>query len=272
MSDVEFDEYSFSRTQLAIDLACQWTRSIGNRDMLANVLVEMANTVHADMALVIRKDLPSGRRHLISCHNSSTGKLLPVATESRSDTLLNDTLFHLRPGVVHRITDLLQIEASSLHQQCGYSEITVCVLSKQSDTIDFVEFQFDRVIAPHNFQLLQIQAPAISKTWVERENGSVRNMLAKKSLASVSDTTETTIVKDILGVHNPAKLTRSEFRICTLIQQGALPADLRETLGISLTTYRSHMRSIYLKTGAAGQLELVHTLHQNPISNNSNAP
>ena len=70
--------------------------------------------------------------------------------------------------------------------------------------------------------------------------------------------------------NNPARLTRSEFRLCMLVQEGGLPDKVADVLQISKSTFRSHLRSIYSKTGVTGHVELVHLLHQSVVHDSDN--
>ena len=65
---------------------------------------------------------------------------------------------------------------------------------------------------------------------------------------------------DLLSASNPARLSRAEFRICTLLSSGLSAARTRKELGISESTLRSHLRQIYMKTGASNMAELLFNL------------
>lgn len=67
--------------------------------------------------------------------------------------------------------------------------------------------------------------------------------------------------KPVLGPDNPFGLSRSEFRVCTLIGQGQKAADIARTLDVSIATVRSHLKGIYSKTDLSGQFDVLHRLH-----------
>ena len=64
----------------------------------------------------------------------------------------------------------------------------------------------------------------------------------------------------ILGVANPAKLSRAEFRVCLLLSRGLSVKGVTAELGLSEATVRSHLRSIYSKTEVAGLPELLYRI------------
>ncbi|MGR3342619.1 MAG: helix-turn-helix transcriptional regulator, partial [Paracoccaceae bacterium] len=66
-------------------------------------------------------------------------------------------------------------------------------------------------------------------------------------------------------VENPAGLSRSEYRICCLIQEGMAAKNIANQLNIQESTVRSHLHSIYSKTEISGQMELLHSLSRDQI-------
>lgn len=64
----------------------------------------------------------------------------------------------------------------------------------------------------------------------------------------------------ILSFGNPARLSRAEFRLCTLLAAGLSTKQVREELGISQSTLRSHLRQIHAKTGTATLADLLYRL------------
>ena len=65
---------------------------------------------------------------------------------------------------------------------------------------------------------------------------------------------------DLLDTSNPAELSRSEYRICAMVREGLLARAIADELGVSESTVRSHLHSIYAKTGATGHVDLLHRL------------
>jgi len=67
-------------------------------------------------------------------------------------------------------------------------------------------------------------------------------------------------VATILSCDNPARLSRAEFRLCVFLSRGYSNESARRELGISDSTLRTHLRSVYQKTGASSLPELLYQL------------
>lgn len=64
----------------------------------------------------------------------------------------------------------------------------------------------------------------------------------------------------ILTSGNPAGLSKAEYRVCSLLVRGFGAKAISGSLGVSESTVRSHLRSIYSKTNTHGQRELMFRL------------
>lgn len=53
------------------------------------------------------------------------------------------------------------------------------------------------------------------------------------------------------------KLTPMETKVCALLSVGAAPAEIAEQLHVGIATIRSHLKSVYYKTGTSRQAEVV---------------
>lgn len=97
---------------------------------------------------------------------------------------------------------------------------------------------------------------------------SVRSSGARnrRSQSSNSD------VPYFLSHRNPAKLSRSEYRVCLLLSRGLSLKAVRQELGISNSTLRTHLRNIYAKSGVSSLAELTYhllTVEGRPFSGSS---
>ena len=63
------------------------------------------------------------------------------------------------------------------------------------------------------------------------------------------------VIRDIF------QLTRVEAMLCAVLAEGCSLVEAADRLGVAHNTARSHLRSIFLKTGARRQSQLVHLLH-----------
>lgn len=55
-------------------------------------------------------------------------------------------------------------------------------------------------------------------------------------------------------------LTAAQARVAALLARGAAPADIAQQLGVSIFTVRAHLKSVFEKTGARRQLDLMREL------------
>ncbi len=123
---------------------------------------------------------------------------------------------------------------------------------------DFLELHFKRPICDNEVAGIEFFADRISRLWKLRHPGLIAKKLSERSHPRGSK-----MVSDLLDITNPAKLTRAEFRICSLISRGLSVRSIAEELSLSLTTVRGHLRTIYQKTETEGFYGLAHCLvHQ----------
>jgi len=102
-------------------------------------------------------------------------------------------------------------------------------------------------------------SPALALAWSRRLPGSAHALMRRTRARPATEEASQTGT-DILGPDNPARLSRSEFRICAMIREGMMTKSIAEQLGIRTTTLRSHLHSIYSKTGTSCQVDLLHRL------------
>lgn len=246
-----------------VQLIYEWTANLGKRDAFSDTLAQLRTVTHAVHAAVFRKCRTTRRRICIAGRNSAHGKALSGSGQLFADNLLGEDLFLLRKGEVHLLTDAAGISASELRAKTGYTEIIICILDGDTEHIDLLELQYRARPLECDLMLLQIQASTFAQAWKCRHSGAVRTMIKGNELRVAHDRSSDAVCAevDVLSTKNPMRLTRAEFRICSLIQGGMMTSELLVKLHISQNTFRSHMRSIYLKTGTRGQVELLHMLH-----------
>jgi len=228
-----------------MDIASKWGLALLRAEECPPVLGDLAELIGAGSILMSRHDHDRDRGELLHVHEPSRGKLMARARRSMAWDVFGGDLQTMRPGALVRHSDLRRHEALD-----DISDLALAVLGRRQSTTELLEFQFDRVPLPHDMALLEIMMPVFARSWSRVHDGTAAG--AERPQVRVAD---------LLDPDNPAGLTRSEFRICGLIEQGRLPQEIVNELCISLATFRSHMRSVYIKTGVSGQLELSHLLH-----------
>lgn len=141
----------------------------------------------------------------------------------------------------------------------GLAEFAVLVLSGGPGARDHIELHFRTALSPATQAALGAVLPTMARTWANRQVGlvtrTVVNHRAGPEFAPASPTPAR-----LLGSANPARLSRAEFRVCLLLSRGLSVTGAAEELAVSETTVRSHLRSIYAKTGTSGLAELVFAL------------
>jgi DNA-binding CsgD family transcriptional regulator len=258
-----FGKKKFSTEQAlgSVSVVSKWAHAIGVGDSLNTVLADFQDLVRADTVQVIRQMRNFDRTRIIARQEKSAGKLFERTPRSFVPALLGDLLHRTNLGSLFLLTDMPKDnEAHANLDQFGLSEVCVVSLCNEHEFSDFLEFQFERPLPTHNRQLLEMLGSVLSRSWRDRTQGVAAAHLA--SLPFPAASTRVATFENILSSHNPADLTRSEFRVCMLVQEGRLPDELVEILKISKSTFRTHLRAIYLKTGVSGHVALVHLLHR----------
>lgn len=115
----------------------------------------------------------------------------------------------------------------------------------------------DLLIVPHGeSDLLSALGDELAQRWRDRA----------PSVAAIdeAEAEASTLAQDILSPANPYALTAAEIRICTLLTQGMKPAQMAATLNCAMPTIRTHLSSIYAKTGLPGMVQVVCALTGGP--------
>ncbi|MFV2034844.1 MAG: helix-turn-helix transcriptional regulator [Halocynthiibacter sp.] len=141
----------------------------------------------------------------------------------------------------------------------GLRDIALVALETNSSFCDYLEFQFRADMPEYSRNLLFILARTLAKTWMARLPGTGEKQLAKVRNRKTAAKSGTDVLP-ILDVDNPVGLSRCEYRICTMVREGMLVKDIGHELAVRGGRVRSHLHSIYTKTGSSGQIELLHRL------------
>lgn len=142
-------------------------------------------------------------------------------------------------------------------------EIAVLPMATTPQHTDYIEFHFDQPFsrsAQHEFETL---VPTIQRSWTGRRPGLVARATAdgRALLARRPETEGPTVwTTSILGMDNPAGLSRAEFRVCLLLSRGLSVKAVSQDLNLSENTVRSHLRAIYAKTETASLPELIYLI------------
>ena len=139
--------------------------------------------------------------------------------------------------------------------------MVVVSLETASAHTDNLEFHFRRMPAQHNLNLISTLTETLSCCWRRRMPGVVAKRLVRTRLREVSALSNAG-ASAILDISNPAQLSRCEFRVCALLNEGMTVNLIAESLSVCQATVRSHLSSIFAKTGTCSQIELLHQLNR----------
>ena len=131
---------------------------------------------------------------------------------------------------------------------------------------DFLELHFAMEVHASTLDKLGLLGETLASAWKTRSMGLLsRNAMRKGHLATSGDRNAKENI-EILAVENPCKLSRSEYRVCLLLNSGLNNNAILKELSIGKATLRTHLRNIYAKTDTASQPELLQRLLLNASS------
>lgn len=142
-------------------------------------------------------------------------------------------------------------------------EIVVVALTANHRAQDYIEFHFARPIAYSEKLELESLVPTLVRSWSGRKTGLVTQaqmddrMLRHRAAAEAKRRRPEI---PILGTSNPFNLSRAEFRVCVMVSRGVSVKGMKEELGLTEATIRTHLRSIYSKTEVSGIQELMYRI------------
>ena len=145
----------------------------------------------------------------------------------------------------------------------GVEETVVVALAGSVQQQDYLEFHYSRQLAYSEKLEIEGLVRTLVRAWAGRKTGLVTQAQMDERMVRARALAASERLKPdapILGVANPAKLSRAEFRVCLLLSRGLSVKGVTAELGLSEATVRSHLRSIYSKTEVAGLPELLYRI------------
>lgn len=147
-------------------------------------------------------------------------------------------------------------ELSEFHALRSMRELAVVPLETSERCIDTLELHFAERPRNQTHLLLNSLAPVVSATWRGRTKGLFTESLLQRS----GHRAEAETRAHILSPENPARLSRSEYRVGLMLSRGLAVEEVKAALSIQESTLRTHLSSIYAKTRVTGLSELVFLL------------
>ncbi len=232
---------------------------------ITDAIGDLIGLFSAERAIVAR--IAGDRERRLGMADRSAGKLFSNRRPPCLATgILAATDLTMLPGTVLVLSGLLadglDDELRDTRETCanaGIHDAAVIVLGLRADGYDVIELHFCTKVDEASEALLDAMGPALSRCWSHRLPGSAQAMMERARCRAVGRAGGAPEA-DILSPENPAGLSRSEFRICAMIREGMMSNAISKELGIQRSTIRTHLHSIYAKTGTSGHIELVHRL------------
>ena len=238
---------------------------------LGEALAAISQAIGAEVAAISRDARQQGRTRLVADFDAreSDREAAPFKRPLAED-VLGDFYNRVRSGTVWFLSDHFSdgdfIASASLSNWLvarGLADIVVVAIESNGLQHDYLEFHFDHALGREMKAEFDTVMPTLVRAWGGRKTGLVtqaqmdERMIRARALAKENRIKPS---EPILGVSNPAKLSRAEFRVCLLLSRGLSVKAVTDELGLSESTVRSHLRSIYSKTETTGLAELVYRI------------
>lgn len=241
-----------------------WYEALSGQRSLEAALAVTCRLLNVEVGLVCRHGTTGPKlgyqKVIYSDRGASNPAVIPIQ-KSYAESLLGDHAPSVKVGSVWRMSDLDGFENCdpgllAAQQRRGFRDYTVIVLANNDGQLDLLEFHSFEVLDSGSSAVLASILPLILRAWRQRPAGTISLAFSKRAIRL--DVTK--LNAPILSLENPFGLSRCEYRVCHLMKGGLLPKALAEELSKSPATIRSHLRSIFAKTGATNQTELLFRL------------
>ncbi|WP_216600411.1 helix-turn-helix transcriptional regulator [Ruegeria sp. HKCCD4318-2] len=244
----------------------EWTKAVNNNGSLLKAAKMLMHLLNADALLVVRASKNERKiKHIARCCIQQ-GKIWPSQPQTQAELIFGAIISTAKQGSVWKLTDtmLSGTEPKSryeYHKPEGLVEVIVIPLEKYETHIDFIELHYSVSPLCSDLDLLAILTSTLSNGWRNRLPGMISARTERpRSHRLVGGSGDENV--PILDPQNPAALSRSEFRVCAMLREGMTVKFISENLSVGPATVRSHLSSIFSKTGASNQVELLHLLNR----------
>lgn len=254
-----------------LDSIASWCGALHESMPLGDAIGSLAQAISADLAILSRDARSDGKCRIVADYDScKSNRDLEQLRRAFAPDILGGYYGKMRRGSTWFLSDH-EDNAEFQHSSAlaswrlvrGVVDIVVVALETTGMQNDFLEFHFSNELSRADKEELKSLLPTLVRAWSGRKRGLVTKahiddrILQARTAAQANKT-----IPDapILGLSNPAKLSRAEFRVCLLVSRGLSIKGATEELSLSEATIRSHLRSIYAKTGTNGLPDLVYRI------------
>ena len=244
----------------------RWTECLHGNGSLRETLINFSDLVLAEVVHLHRVNSVTGGQRTIATVDRHAPQGARPLIRAHGMALAGQTLSRAKPGTVWSMQELdrdatsrLEPSVTTWMERRGLREAMLIPLSSASDATDVLEFYMSAPLDGPRRLALETLSLAVAEAWGRRPEGRIARILRAAPAINAN------LALDRPNLHplsqsNPLGLTAAESRICSLIQRGADLTEASKELSITDSTLRSHLRSIFAKTGVAGQVGLVRLL------------
>lgn len=254
-----------------LDGIAKWCGALHGSMPLDLALEAVSRAVGATAAALSRDVRSSGKCKIVAEFDAAAGdRTINVLRRAYAPDILANYYNKMRGGSVWFLSehqDDSDFEMSrglaSWRLSRGIVDVVVVALESTGLQHDYLEFHFSRELLRPEREDLEHVFPILVRAWYGRRTGLVTQAQMDERIQRARELAKENRVnpeEPLLGISNPARLSRAEFRVCLLLSRGLLVKAVTDELGLSEATVRSHLRSIYSKSDTTGLPDLLYRL------------
>lgn len=256
-----------------LDGVAAWCGGLHGSMTLQEALAALGISLNAGTAAIARHYHRSEERpRTVAIYDSEAGNIEAPVLLRRP--LCQDVLSHMftkaRAATIWFDSDLADDPSWNVSKSLSnwkivreVKEIVVVSLATSHQQNDYIEFHFDHLLSHAERMELETLVPTIVRSWAGRQQGLVtQSTVDDRILRARSAAADQKLQWDepVLGIGNPARLSRAEFRVCVLVSHGLSVSGVASELVLTENTVRSHLRAIYSKTETCSLAELLYRI------------
>lgn len=258
-----------SRTSESFGIVADWTQALIAKGDLGEVLERVMQLLKADAAVISRLSTEGNTTRYVERCYVQTGKVWSTPPRSYVKTVIGENLPTAIRGSIWKLSD---------RRSCDYTkvpsvdsefpeqlmEIIMSPMEVHKGHADIFELHYCHRPTQHDLDFAIMLIGTLSSGWHRRVSGFVvKRLTQNRKYICLNNNDQDDI--PILDVENPAGLSRCEFRICSLLQEGMTVNVIAKTLSIAPVTVRTHLSSAFSKTGTCNQVGLLYELNRNKL-------
>lgn len=249
----------------AMHALVNWCEALNGTISLQEALTELVVGLGAEAGMVVRTQRNDQRSVRIAvCDLARRSPTRPLQC-SFADAFFGPPIFQARAATVWQASvyaDDATGDPSLAEWQAArrIKEFVTLILSSGQQTRDHIELHFREFLSPATELTINAVLPDMVRVWASRRVGMITRSIINHRRNDISNVQHSGARVRILGSDNPRRLSRAEFRVCLMLGNGLLVQAVAKELSLSESTIRTHLRSIYAKTGSSSLAELVFRL------------